>query len=443
MNARELLSQIPVRQEHVPGAQRVHGLRRMSQYIVMGLLVVIPVSGLFRIDPMAGAFRLLDYQVWFSDISIVMGFWMMAATGLIFMYSWAGAVFCGWVCPQNTLSEWANALTSKLLGRRALMMDVSGQKMQVARRKNVWLNKVVLAASFVLVAMLFAIIPLLYFFDPAVIWSFIILHPVAKAEHLLWIYTVCVLIVLVDVAAMRHLVCKYMCIYRVWQHSFKTRDTLHIAYDASRSDDCLNCNYCEDSCFLDIDPRRTEVFDSCINCGECVAACDQLHHKSKKMQGPGLLSFAFGAAEKGAAEKSAAEKGQSNLGSLLSRTKAASVGTLIGAVFFILGVMSYQPYSMVVDRAELMAGTTALDYRINLANKRYQAAQVHLRIEGLPASMYRLEQDEVSWMTVGRKDVMLHFSPDLKKGLHRLTVLAESDDGWTDSFKVTYYAEGA
>jgi len=432
-NARQQLSQIPVREEHVPGAQRVHALRRGSQYLVMALLVLIPVSGLFRIDPMAGAFRLLDYQVWFADISIVMGFWLMAATGLIFMYSWAGAVFCGWVCPQNTLSEWANALTAKLLGRRALMMDVSGQKMQVARRKNVWINKAVLAVCFVLIAMLFAIIPLLYFFDPAVIWSFLILHPVAKAEHLLWIYSVCVLVVLVDVAAMRHLVCKYMCIYRVWQHSFKTKDTLHIAYDSSRSDDCLHCNYCEDSCFLDIDPRRTEVFDSCINCGECVVACDQLHSKSKKMQGPGLLSFAFGTDG----------ESKSNLGSLLSRTKAASVGTVLGAVFFILGVMSYQPYSMVVDRAELMSGTTAFDYRINLANKRYQPALVHLRVEGMPASMYRLEQDQVSWQTVGRKDVMLHFSPEMKKGLHRLTVLAESDDGWTDSFKVTYYAEGS
>jgi len=431
--ARQLLSQIPVRQEHVPGAQSVHGLRRGSQYLVMALLVLIPVSGLFRIDIMAGAFRLLDYQVWFSDISIVMGFWLMAATGLIFMYSWAGAVFCGWVCPQNTLSEWANALTAKLLGRRALMMDVSGEKMQVARRKNVWINKIVLALSFVLVAMLFAIIPLLYFFDPVVIWSFLTFHPLPQAEHLLWIYSVCVLVVLVDVAAMRHLVCQYMCIYRVWQHSFKTKDTLHIAYDAGRSDDCLHCNYCEDSCFLDIDPRRTEVFDSCINCGECVVACDELHSKSKKMQGPGLLSFAFGADE----------QVKSNLGSLLSRTKAASVGTLLGAVFFILGVMSYQPYAMVVDRAELMSGTTALDYRINLANKRYQPARIQLRVEGMAASMYRLEQDQVRWQTVGRKDVMLHFSPEMKKGLHRLTVLAESDDGWTDSFKVTYYAEGS
>jgi len=432
MSAREKLSQISVREEHVPGAQSVHLWRRASQYLVVLLLMLIPVTGLFRIDPMAGAFRLLDYQVWFSDISIVMGFWMMAATGLIFMYSWAGAVFCGWVCPQNTLSEWANALTAKLLGRQALMMDVTGLQMQVARRKDVWVNKVVLAGALLLVAMLFAILPLLYFFSPDVIWSFLTLQPVAAAQNLLWIYIVCILVVLVDVAVMRHLVCKYMCIYRVWQHSFKTRDTLHIAYDTSRTDDCLNCIYCVDSCFLDIDPRQTEVFDSCINCGECVAACDQLHSKSNKLQGPGLLSFAFG--------QSKAES--SNLNSLLSRTKAASVGTLLGAILFGMGVMSYQPYAMVVDRADLIPGLTALDYRINLANKRYQPAQVHLAVEGMSADMVRLERDSVVWQSTGRQDVLLHFSPDIEKGLHRLTVHAESDDGWKDSFRVIYYAEG-
>jgi len=431
VNANEQLKNISVREEHVPGAQSVRAWRRASQYLVITLLVLIPVTGLFRIDPMAGAFRLLDYQVWFSDIFIVMGFWLMVATGLIFMYSWAGSVFCGWICPQNTISEWANALTARLLGRRALMMDVTGLKMQVARRKDAWINKAMLGTAFLLVSMLFAIIPLLYFFSPDVIWSFLTFHPVASAENLLWIYSVCVLVVLVDASVMRHLVCKYMCIYRIWQHSFKTRDTLHIAYDESRSDHCLNCTYCEDSCFLDIDPRQTLVFDSCINCGDCVAACDHLHTKSKKMQGPGLLSFAFGESDK-----------KSNLGSLLSRTKAATSVTFIGAVCFVIGVYTYQPYSLVVDRTELMQGTSALDYRINIANKRYQPAQFRFVVEGLPASMFKLGHDAVVLESAERKDVMLHFSPDIEKGLHRLTVHAESDDGWKKSFKVVYFAQG-
>ncbi|MDQ6991684.1 MAG: 4Fe-4S binding protein, partial [Mariprofundaceae bacterium] len=202
MNAQERLQQIPIQQEHVPGAQSVHRWRRISQWFIVVLLIFIPITGLFRIDTMAGAFHMLDYQVSFSDIAIVMGFWIMVATGLIFLYSWAGSVFCGWICPQNTISEWANALTTKFLGRRALVMDVTGIQMQVARRKDKILNKVILFGSFLLISMVFAIIPLLYFFEPHVIWSFISMHPVPLAENLLWIYVVCVAIILIDVGAM-------------------------------------------------------------------------------------------------------------------------------------------------------------------------------------------------------------------------------------------------
>ncbi len=431
MNVKEQLQQIPIQQEHVPGAQSVHRWRRISQWLVVTALVLIPITGLFRIDTMAGAFHMLDYQVSFSDIAIVMGFWMMMATGLIFLYSWAGSVFCGWVCPQNTISEWANALTAKLLGRRALVMDVTGIQMQVARRKDKLLNKVVLFGSFLLISMLFAMVPLLYFFEPSVIWSFISMHPVPLAENLLWIYLVCVVMVLIDVAAMRHLVCKYMCIYRVWQHSFKTQDTLHITYDAARSDDCEHCNYCVDSCFLDIDPKQAQVFDSCINCGDCVAACDELHTKSKKMTGAGLLSFKFGA-----------DGYKTNgLGSLLGRGRAAMTGTLLGGLIFVVGVMNYQPYSLVGDRAELLANTTNYDYRINVTHKRYQHAVIHFKVKGLSADEYHLDAKSVMFESAGRKDVLLHFSPNIKKGLHRVTVQAISDDGWQASFPLIYYAE--
>ncbi len=432
MNAQQKLNQIPIQQEHVPGAQSVRHWRRFSQYFIIFILIVIPVSGLFRIDVSAGAIHMLDYQVWFADMSIIMGFWIMVATLLVFTYSWAGSVFCGWVCPQNTLSEWANMMTSKLLGRRALMMDITGKKMKVAVRKDKWLNKLVLGLSFLLVSMVIAIIPLLYFYSPDVIWSFMILQPVAEAKSLLWIYIVCTLVVLINISAMRHLVCKYMCVYRIWQHSFKTRETLHIAYDESRSDHCVNCTYCEDSCFLDIDPRQTVVFDSCINCGDCVAACDTLHSKSKKMQGPGLLSFAFGPSK----------PGRNGLTSLLSRTRAATVGAVIGAVWFAVGIANYQPYVLVVDKAELLQGMAVNDYRINVSNKRYRAANMDLKIKGLNASEYSLDSKAVAWQTAGRKDVIMHISPNLKQGMHRFIVHAKTDDGWKDDFTVYYYAEG-
>jgi len=223
-----------------------------------------------------------------------------------------------------------------------------------------------------------------------------------------------------------------MCIYRVWQHSFKTQDTLHIAYDTTHSDDCENCNYCVDSCFLDIDPRQAQVFDSCINCGDCVTACDDLHSKSKKMTNMGLLSFKFGA-----------DGHKTNgLGSLLGRGRTAMVGTLLGLLVFVVGVMNYQPYTLVVDRAELLSNTTEYDYRVNVTHKRYQHAVVHFQVEGLKPNQYILDAEHVTFESAGRQDVLLHFSPKIKHGLHRVTVRASTDDGWHQSFPLIYYAKG-
>ena len=89
------------------------------QALIIILVVLIPASGLFRIDPEAGAFVVLDRQVWFSDFFLMTGLWIFLASCLVMLYSVAGTVICGWACPQNTLAEWANNMTRKLLGKRA------------------------------------------------------------------------------------------------------------------------------------------------------------------------------------------------------------------------------------------------------------------------------------------------------------------------------------
>ena len=152
------------------------------------------------------------------------------------MYSTAGMVFCGWACPQNTMSEWANNLTHKLLGKHA-EVSLTGEAIRVAGAKNKALNWFLLGISFLGAAMFFALIPLFYFYQPSVVWSFITFQEDARlASSLHWIYAVCVVIIFIDIAMIRHFWCRYACIYRVWMHSFKTRQTLRVAYDASRKE---------------------------------------------------------------------------------------------------------------------------------------------------------------------------------------------------------------
>jgi polyferredoxin len=236
-----------------------------------------------------------------------------------------------------------------------------------------------------------------------------------------------------DIAVIRHLMCKYMCIYRVWQHSFKTRDTLHVSYDASRSEHCRSCNYCVDSCFLDIDPRQPEVFDSCVNCGACVVACDELHSKSKKLDGPGLLRLSFGDESKG--------RYRGALGSFFNRARAATFATLIGAGMFAYGIVSYEPASFSVYRGEAQQGEQLLDYRINIAYKVNRPEQMHIHVEGLDGSQYSLEKDSVQFEKSGRQDVVLYVRDGLPEGLYRFWVVVTADDGWAKKFQVVHFAK--
>ena len=408
-----------------------HWKRRAIQALVLVLLILIPATGLFRIDPVAGAFVILDRQIWFSDFFLVTGLWIILASGLIALYSTAGTVFCGWACPQNTVSEWANHMTHKLLGKRA-HVSLTGEAPQVAATKNKTLNWAILGLSFLLAAMLFALLPLFYFYPPDVVWSFITLHSDARlAGSLHWIYVVCTLIILLDIAVIRHFWCRFACVYRVWQHSFKTKETLHVAYDASRSEECAKCGYCVTSCFIDIDPRKTDTYDSCINCGECIDACDRLHAKTG---GDGLLRF-----ELGVRKKPKMRQFRDNTMSLLSRFGWTTPFAILGTLMFAWGIWTYAPYHVSVGRIESLQ--TAGDYRIAISNKRYRPAELSIRIEGLPSTAFHLSAQDIKLAPVERTSVMLSITPDLEHGrLYPVIVEVRARDGWVERSSIQHFA---
>ncbi len=435
MSSNKTLADIPVIVEGRKPNTKLHWQRRLFQLTVLAMLVLIPLSGLFRIDPIQGAFVILDRQIWFSDFGIVFGFWTAAACLMAMIYSVLGTAFCGWACPQNTLSEWANKMTFKLLGKRA-EVSLDGVPMQVAPSKNKVLNWFILVGLCAIVSGLVALIPLFYFYEPGVIWSFVTFqHDSRLAPSLHWIYTIFFLVILIDITMIRHFMCRFMCIYKVWQHTFKTRQTLHIAYDENRSDECEKCNYCVTSCFLGIDPRKTDVYDTCINCGECITACDALH--SRKSSGAGLLKFAMGERK-----SSDYDSFKTNMNDMFSRVRWSLPIFLLGGVMFVWGIIAYERYHIAVYRADTMHGSQILDYRISVANKFYEPTQLYLEVEGLESGQFTLQNERVQFDTAGRINVELNVSPDLPKGLHPITVRVRSDDGWSDSFRVQHFSAG-
>ncbi len=431
--ANEALNKIPVVVGGAKLTQKLHWQRRAFQLLVIALLVLIPMTGLFRIDPIQGAFVVLGRQIWFSDFSIVFGIWIVIACFMVLLYSVAGTVFCGWACPQNTLSEITNQLTYKLLGKRA-DINIDGTPMQVASSKNKWLNWVILTVFCALVSGLMALIPLFYFYSPDVIWAFVSFqHDSRLAPSLHWIYSIVFLVIFVDVLMIRHYMCRFMCIYKVWQHTFKTKETLHIAYDTKRSSECERCSYCVTSCFLGIDPRKTDMYDTCVNCGECITACNNLH--ARKGEGSSLLSFAMGERDRA--------KQRVNVGTsgLLGRMGWVFPLLVIGFVMFFWGLWSYERYHISAYRADTLQGNHIQDYRISVANKFYEPAEVKLEIEGLPDGSYTIDTNNVIFETAGRINVNFSISLDLPNGLYPFLVKASVEgDHWEETFRVHHVA---
>jgi len=407
--------------------------RRAVQIAILFLLVLIPVSGLFRIDPENGSLVVLGWQIWFADFFLISGLWIMLASAMVALYSVAGTVFCGWACPQNSLAEWANHMTHKLLGKRA-EVSLTGEAPKVAAAKNNALNWTLLGLSFISAAMLFALLPLLYFYPPDVVWSFITFREDARlAGSLYWIYSVWVMIILLDIAVLRHFWCRFACVYKVWQHTFKTKETLHVLYDTSRANECEKCNYCVTTCFIKLDPRKTDVYDSCINCGDCIDACNNLHAKNG---GVGLLRF-----ELGQRESDKIRKFRDNSMTLLARFHWTAPFAALGIIMFSWGIWSYQPYHIAVGYLAAAHNRSANDYRIEVSSKRYRPTELTMSVEGLPKDNFTLSSPKVDLASVGRTSVFLTVSPKLQRGIYPIVVVVRSNDGWTGRFNVQHFVE--
>lgn len=317
--------------------------RRLVQLSVLLLLGLIPALGLFRIDLVTASFFVLDYQIWWSNFFFVFGLAAIIATAPIIIYMTIGTVWCGWACPQNLLSEWANNLTHKLLGKRA-DVSVDGEGMKVAAAKNKVVNWLILGTVFLGAALVLALIPFLFFYPLSEVWSFVSFDSGAKLSKFMQrLYFFTVFLIFVDIAVVRYFLCDYACLYRIGQRMFKNQDALRITYDASRSATCSKCNYCATTCITSIQPTKIKIYDTCIDCGECVDACNRLQAKSGQQ---GLLRFELG-------EKGSNSTWRDKLSEVASRINwLVVIFFLLGCVMMVWGIVTQEPAKQQISFAE-------------------------------------------------------------------------------------------
>jgi polyferredoxin len=360
------------------------------QWALLALFVGLPFSGLFRIDAAAGRFLVGGYQIWWDDFFIVFPFWAMLFFSMTAFYSNFGMVFCGWMCPQHTLSEWLNDLVRRLLGRRVLA-GVSPER-RPGRSKRKRLTLVAAWAGFVAVVLLASAVMTLavlhYFFPWDVLWGHF-----TGGRYNLYVAVFAILIgtfTVVDLGLLRHFWCKYMCPYGLWQYMFRNRDTLQIRFDQARADDCRRCTLCKDVCPMDLDPRQPEIYTRCINCGICIDACESYMARFDK---PKILSFGFGTRREALVR---IETGRSRV---LTPSVLFPVGAVVAsAALFAYGVVTFQPVKLVVHQEPgyaLASGDLGVRYTAVIRNKEDHFQALDLAVTGLPDGVAKLARPAV------------------------------------------------
>lgn len=258
-------------------------LRRITQLSTLAMMIAIPILNLRRINILAGSFYSLAIgPIWITDplsglqvmlitltadTSLLLSIALPVALTFVF-----GRVFCGWMCPQNFLSELLDYIRQAFSSGRVAMILPSPK-----------MRYLVLAAMLLLALLLgFPVANLIS--APGIISvqiSELIMTGAVGME-----LSLIGAISLIEFFMVRRFWCNLFCPVGGLLGIFRTAKTLKVVH-LKEKDQCIKCGDCVKACQLGLNPMGGKIYPLCHNCGDCIAACHRKTDKDKP------LSFRF------------------------------------------------------------------------------------------------------------------------------------------------------
>ena len=274
-----------------------HAARRRVQVAVLAAGVLVPWTGMFRLDMPANRVVYLGapYPLeWPYVLGMIVPF--LVVVWALAMLSWRrGRVFCGWACPYGSLVEFFE-------GIRTAVGWGGNRLVATWMRRSPWHRLALRTAALVtlvLAPLLLGVSLAAYLYPPARILGDLS-RPLVLADSgqvVLWAWLA--LVLAASWAAgflVRFHFCRMVCIYGMGQamaaSSCDPAKVMRPRYLPEDLGACGSCRACLKACFVELDPRDRDLTlgfsQGCFNCGDCIDVCETVQGH---LGHPALLTF--------------------------------------------------------------------------------------------------------------------------------------------------------
>jgi len=256
--------------------------RRSFQWLCSLLILLLPFGrwhgrSLLRLDLETLSLSFFGQVLRLEDLPLFLFSLLLLLLVFLLVTLVFGRVWCGWACPQTTLTDLAEWWARK-----------TGLKIERNRLRGAWPRKVLAHAGFLLLSLLTGANLVWYFIEPERFFRQLAggtLHPGAWGTML-----AVAGVVYADLGFIRRMVCRDFCPYGRFQAALADRATLVLHRPANEAERCIDCGACVRACPMNIDIRNGDQIE-CINCGRCLDACRQVMARRRQ---PGLMIYSFG-----------------------------------------------------------------------------------------------------------------------------------------------------
>ncbi len=189
--------------------------------------------------------------------------------GLIVLTVLSRRVFCSWICPVGSISEWIALFVSRLRGSRVLPRTAPVSFARRYPRLDVWLRWLRLPVLATILYLTFRTGELLFRgVDP-----YYILFSFHGHDVQYWSYIV-LGVILAGVILIPMAWCRYLCPLGAALWPFAAVGGLRVVRDATA---CTDCGRCDRACLQNLPVSSVDMVRSgeCTLCGDCLAECPQ------------------------------------------------------------------------------------------------------------------------------------------------------------------------